>query len=67
MPNQRDIRDLIAEARKWPGFRVEEVKKGWLVFPPDKSLPAIAIHKTPSDHRAWQNTISRLRRVGAPV
>jgi hypothetical protein len=44
-----------------------ETKGGWMVYPADKSFPGISIHATPSDHRMWQNTISRLRRAGAPV
>lgn len=67
MSGKREIKDLIAEAQKWPGWRVEEMKKGWMIYPPDKSLPGIAVHKTPSDYRAWKNTLGRLRRSGAPI
>jgi hypothetical protein len=67
MANNKDITKLIAAAQKWPGWRVEEKKMGWMLYPPDKNLPGIVIHKTPSDWRAWQNTLSRLRRSGAPV
>ncbi len=67
MAVNREVKDLIADCVTWPGWRVEEVKKGWMIYPPDKRLPAIAVHKTPSDHRAWKNTLSRLRRSGAPL
>ena len=67
MPNKKDVEKLVDQARTWAGWRVVGVKKGWMVYPPDKSLSPIAIHKTPSDHRAWQNTLGRLRRSGAPV
>lgn len=66
MPDNKDIKRLIAEARTWAGWRVVEVKKGWMIYPPDKALSPIAVHKTPSDHRAWQNILGRLRRAGAP-
>lgn len=67
MPDEKDIRKLIEQAQGWAGWRVVAIKKGWMVMPPDKSLPPIVVHKTPSDWRAWQNILSRLRRAGAPV
>jgi hypothetical protein len=67
MPDKKEIKRLIEQARTWAGWRVEARTKGWFLYPPDKALPPIAVHNTPSDHRAWQNTLSRLRRAGAPV
>lgn len=67
MGDDKQVRKLIQEARGWAGWRVIEVKKGWMLYPPDKSLAPINVHKTPSDRRAWQNTLSRLRRSGAPI
>lgn len=67
MADKKEIRRLIEQARTWAGWRVVETKGGWMVYPADKSFPGISIHGTPSDHRMWQNTISRLRRAGAPV
>jgi len=67
MPGEKDIRKLIRDAEGWAGWRVVEVKKGWILYPPDKSLPGVTIHKTPSDWRAWKNMMSLLRRAGAPV
>ncbi|MFT3905651.1 MAG: hypothetical protein QM718_05040 [Steroidobacteraceae bacterium] len=65
--NSKEIKALIADAQKWQGWRVVEIKAGWILYPPDKSIPGITVHKTPSDHRAWKNTRSLLRRAGAPV
>lgn len=65
--NNKEIRRLIKDAEKWPGWRVVPVKGGWNLFPPDKTMPPINVHKTPSDHRAWKNTMARLRRAGAPI
>ena len=46
------------------GFRVKEIKSGWIAFPADKSLDGVTIHKTPSDKRAWNNLLTRLRKSG---
>lgn len=67
MSNKKELAKLIANAQSWAGWRVKEVSDGWMLFPPDKQMPAITIHKTPSDWRAWKNMLSRLRRAGAPV
>ena len=67
MPDSKQIRKLIKDAEKWSGWRVEAVKKGWMLYPPDKSQSGVLIHKTPSDHRAWKNMMSELRKRGAPV
>jgi hypothetical protein len=61
------IAELIREARNWAGWRVEDVKAGWALYPPDRSKSPVLVHRTPSDHRAWQNTISELRKRGGPV
>lgn len=65
--NSKEIKKLIADARGWAGWRVVEAKAGWMLYPPDKSQSGVAVHKTPSDHRAWKNLRSELRRRGAPV
>jgi len=46
---------------------VEEVKKGWIIYPPNKAIAGIAVHSTESDHRAMRNTIARLKKAGAPL
>lgn len=63
----KEIDRLINEASGWPGWRVEKTRKGWVLYPPDKSQSGVTIHGTPSDWRAWKNTISLLRKRGAPV
>ncbi len=67
MASKKEVRRLIKAAEKWPGWRVEKTKKGWMLYPPDKAQSGVLIHATPSDHRAWQNDLARLRKRGAPV
>ncbi|WP_427017856.1 hypothetical protein ACQCSX_04375 [Pseudarthrobacter sp. P1] len=45
-------------------FRIEEIKSGWQVYPPNTTLDPITIHGTPSDHRSWKNMMARLVRAG---
>ena len=63
----KDVTKLIRQIRDWPGWRVEEATRGYVVYPPDKTKRPIAIHKTPSDHRWRANTIADLRRAGGPI
>lgn len=63
MGSKKETREVVREAQR-QGFRVKDTKSGWLLFPNDKSLPPVLVHKTPSDHRAWRNTLARLRRAG---
>lgn len=65
--DKKEIEQLIRGAQKWQGWRVVETKKGWMLYPPDKSQSGVPVHKTPSDWRAWQNLKSQLRRRGAPI
>ncbi len=65
--SNKEIKNLIAQAQEWTGWRVAETKKGWMIFPPDKSLSGVAVHKTPSDWRASKNVMSELRKRGVPV
>lgn len=67
MPDNKDVRRLIQLIQTWAGWRVVESKKGWMVYPADKTQAPIAIHGTNSDRRAYQNIVSRLRRAGAPI
>ena len=67
MPDKKEIRQLVAAAETWPGWRVETTKAGWMLYPPDKTKSGVLIHATPSDRRAWKNTIALLRKRGAPV
>lgn len=64
MPNKKEIRKLVEQIKSWPGWRVEETKDGWMAYPPNKEQSGVLIHRTPSDHRAWANTVARLRQRG---
>lgn len=66
MAGKRRPEDLVrtAEAQGW---RVKETKKGWLLFPPDPKAEAVALHKTPSDHRWYLNAVKALTRSGLIV
>ena len=63
----KETKRLVEEIRTWQGWRIEETKKGWMVYPPNKDFSPVTIHKTPSDHRAIKNTRSELRKRGAPI
>lgn len=67
MVANKEVTKLIRQIEQWPGWRVEQVKAGWMAYPPDRNKPGVLIHGTPSDHRAWRNTIARLRRSGGPI
>lgn len=54
----------VLKAAGEQGWRVESTKKGFRLLPPDPSKSAVAIHRTPSDHRAMKNTIAQMRRSG---
>jgi predicted RNA binding protein YcfA (HicA-like mRNA interferase family) len=48
------------------GWKIELRKGGhYMATPPDPTKPIVVMSHTPSDHRDWANTISRLRRSGA--
>lgn len=51
----------IAESQGW---RVQQTKMGWLLYPPDRTKPAVSLHKTSSDHRWFANAVALLRRSG---
>jgi hypothetical protein len=59
----KELRKVVraAEAQGW---RVEATKKGWMLYPPQTSQGAVAVHGTPSDVRALHNTIAEMRRRG---
>lgn len=67
MAGSKEVRDPIDQANTWQGWRVEKTKKGWMLYPPDKSLSPVLIHATPSDHKAWKNTRALLKKRGAPI
>lgn len=63
MAESKEMKALIKKVQA-QGFRVKELKSGWIIFPRDKSLPGITAHKTPSDHRAMLNLLAHLKRAG---
>lgn len=63
----KEAKKLVKAAKKWEGWRVEEKKNGWMLYPPNKEYPGVMIHKTMSEQRGWQNKLSELRRYGAPI
>lgn len=67
MMSSKDVKQLIAQVQSWNGWRVEEKAKGWMIYPPDKNLSGVMVHRTPSDHRWLKNVTSELRKRGAPV
>lgn len=67
MAQSRDMSGLVRDAQKWPGWRVEVTKKGWMIYPPDRTLSGVSIHKTQSDHRAYRNAVHLLKQRGAPI
>lgn len=67
MSKGKEVKELIAQVQSWQGWRVEEKAKGWMIYPPDKTLSPVMVHRTPSDHRWLKNTMSELRKRGAPV
>jgi hypothetical protein len=66
MPDKR-VAELVKLIRSWDGWRLEETGKAWVAYPPDRALPAVNFHKTPSDQRWYANTVARLRRSGGPI
>ncbi len=67
MGSSKEVKQLIERVLTWQGWRVEEKSMGWMIYPPDKSLSGVMVHKTPSDHRWLKNVTSELRKRGAPV
>lgn len=59
--------EALVKLAKGQGWRVEPSKKGWKLYPEDKTKPVVLIHRTPSDHRWFANTVSQLRRSGLVI
>jgi hypothetical protein len=59
---KKDAQKLIAKVQE-QGWRVDDKGSAWLRYSPDGKT-IVTIHKTPSDHRALKNAISRLKRGG---
>lgn len=52
---------------KEQGARIEETKKGVMIYPPDRSKSPVLVHRTNSDPRAKENTRQTLRRSGFDI
>jgi hypothetical protein len=62
----KDMKRVLKELER-QGARIEPIKSGRMIYPPDKGKDPVAIHGTPSDRRAWANTLSALRRAGFDI
>lgn len=60
--SRKETKNLIRKLQA-QGWRLKEIKAGWMAYSPD-GVTKVTIHKTPSDHRAWGNMISLLRKGG---
>lgn len=67
MNPKQTVERIVRESITWEGWRIEVIKKGWMLYPADKRFNPIVLHRTPSDRRSVQNMIARLRRAGAPI
>ena len=63
----KDVVKLVKRAASWPGWRVEEKRSGYAIYPPDKAFSPVVVHLSESDHRAFANTVARLRQCGAAL
>lgn len=59
----KELKKLFAEIEA-QGGRIKPTKKGYMIYPPDPTKDGVAVHKTPSDHRAMLNMRAELRRAG---
>ncbi len=60
---KREWRELIEEAQR-QGWRAERTQRGhWQLFAPD-GRTIVTLPGTPSDWRAFRNTIAQMRRAG---
>jgi hypothetical protein len=58
-----DLAEVIAEATQ-QGWRVEQTKGGFMLYPPDRMLSPVAVHRTPSDQRAIRNFRAEMTKRG---
>ncbi len=58
-----DAENIIKAARE-QGWRIEEVKKGRMCYPPDRTQTPVLWHNTPSDVRAVRNFLAMMKRRG---
>jgi len=58
-----DSPSALIRAAEEQGFTIKKKKMGWMVLTPN-GQGSVMVHKTESDHRALNNSISRLKRYG---
>lgn len=64
----REIADIVDMVEEEPGWRVEGTRRGWQIYPPDKSLPIIQASSFSTDLHAAENLRAQLRRANfAPL
>lgn len=66
MSTKSDWKKIIRECER-QGARIEQTKKGLMIYPPDPTKQPVSVHRTPSDRRALQNTLRDLRHAGFDV
>ncbi len=59
----KEFRKVIRRAER-QGWRIKATKKGSMLFPPDGTKEIVTIHGTPSDHRAFNNFMTRMNASG---
>ena len=63
MSTKSDWAKIVRECER-QGGRIEQTKKGLMIYPADRTQQPVSIHGTPSDQRAIRNAIAQLRRSG---
>lgn len=63
MPMKKEWKELLRTLQD-QGWKMKPTKNGFMLYPPDKTKEIVTVHKTPSDWRSWENTISKLRKSG---
>ncbi len=62
MPNDKRV-GQIRKAAKKQGWTEVETKNGWTLRSPD-GVNTVGLHRTPSDHRWFDNTLRDFRKGG---
>lgn len=63
MPQRQKQTTAIVTAAEAAGWRVMRSTRGWKLFSPDGTA-IVTVHRTETDHRAYANTLARLRKAG---
>lgn len=60
---RREVKNVLSAVEAAEGWSYRMTKGGYMIHPPDKSLPPISVHMTMS-RRNEENVRARLRRAG---